>query len=230
VGGNCGQFHNQKEKEIVMKILLCIVVFTICNHLLAQDFDGFVITESDSIFKGYMRIVSGGENGTKFLVTKNKKKKPREFFSNELKYYAYKKDTFIYLRNFYPFENADYAVDILEAKVLISNGRLKLYSSTIIPNKKDPNGVLVTMPGGTRNGFSSPISHTYATPETIFIVKNQDGELIGIRKNNEDFIRAMEFIIGDNIDLINKVKTKILRFADMKQIITTYNHSKNEVP
>jgi hypothetical protein len=38
----------------------------------------------------------------------------------------------------------------------------------------------------------------------------------------------MEIAIGDNTDLINKVKLRKLRFTDMKKIIGLYNQSKNE--
>lgn len=210
------------------KILTAILIIS-SGHLLAQKFDGFVITENDSIFKGYMRILSGGVKGTKFLVTKDKKKKPREFFSTELKYYAYKKDTFVYLRNFYPFENADYAFEILEAKVLVSKGTLKLYSSSFFPDKKDPHKVFASRPGLGPNGYGSGVSSIQTMTESIYIIKNRDDYLIGVRKNKKDFLRAMEIAIGDNMDLMNTVKAGKLRFSQMKKIITLYNQSKNEV-
>jgi hypothetical protein len=212
-----------------MKTILTTILFVMSGPLLAQNYNGFVITESDSLFKGYMRILSGGAKGTKFLITKDKKKKPKEFFSSELKYYAYKKDTFIFLRDFYPFENADYVFERLEAKVLISRGQLKLYSSSFFPSKKDPNRAIVTSPGMGPQGYGSGVSSIQTKAEPIYIIKNRDGYFIRVRKNKEDFIRAMESAIGDNTDLIKKVKLRKLSFTDMKKIIVLYNQSKNEV-
>lgn len=212
-----------------MKKILIIFCIALSSSLFAQKFDGFVITESDSIFKGYMRILNGGEKGIKFLITRDKKKKPRAFFSSELKYYAFKKDTFAYLQNFYLFENTEYPIERLEAKVLFSHGNLKLYSSSIIPHKKDPQRVTTYFPGAPMPNGMPGVGSFSTQAEPIYIVKNRDGYLTGVRKNKKDFIKAMEVLIGDNTELISEIKSGKLRFADMKKIIALYNKSRNEV-
>jgi hypothetical protein len=121
---------NNKIKKMGTGLRLIIFIILTTSSLRAQKFDGFVITNQDSLFKGYMKIALDGQAGRRILITNNKKKKPRSFYVKDLKYYAYKKDTSAILRNFYPFVGEDYQVEWLEAEVLISKGKLKLYYAT----------------------------------------------------------------------------------------------------
>src|SRR6266496_3153877 len=98
-------------------LLLLLPLLTASVNLEAQKFDGFVITDRDSLFKGYMKISVEG-TGRKILLTDDKRKDPKIFKSTNLKYYAYKKDTIAILKNFYPFEEELFQVELMEAKVL----------------------------------------------------------------------------------------------------------------
>lgn len=137
----------------------------------SQKIDGFVITEQDSLFKGYMRISIDGSQRN-ILMTKNKKLPPRQFKTSELKYYAYKKDTFAILKNFYAFEEKSDYIEMIEAKVLISKGKLKLYTG-IVPDLDRSNwsSVAITGPNGQMMGAPAPKYYR------SYIVKNEEGTL-----------------------------------------------------
>ncbi|MFM8911551.1 MAG: hypothetical protein ACKOE6_01375, partial [Flammeovirgaceae bacterium] len=156
-----------------MKVLVILVLVTLSSSLCAQNYDGFIVTTKDSIYKGYMRFVSGGNKGLKLLITNDKKKKPREILLSDIKYYSYKKDTFAILRDFYPFENTEYSISQIEAKIEINNGTLKLYSASIpeIEKSISNSGIGYYSYSGAVGSPGLPMGtqRVYNTDEDIFI-------------------------------------------------------------
>src|SRR5262245_38081334 len=110
----------------------CLVLLVFISYEASSQsaFNGLLVTNEDSVIRGYMRI-SLDERGKKFEITQDKKKKPAVFYSNDLKYYAFKKDTFAFLNAFYPFRGEDYLAQGVEAKILIRRGRVKLYQGVL---------------------------------------------------------------------------------------------------
>jgi len=96
----------------------------------AQDINGYVVTEQNVLIKGNVRILAD-KYGKKISVNDGKSYFTRTFYTRELKSYAYKKDTFAILNAFYPFEGDSYLAENIEAKVLISKGKLKLYYAAL---------------------------------------------------------------------------------------------------
>jgi hypothetical protein len=196
-----------------MRLGLIALTFIVIQNLNAQNFDGFVITNQDSLFKGYMKITLDGQKGRRILITDNKKKKPKSFHLQDLKSYAYKRDTTVILRNFYPFEGENYQVELIEAKVLISKGKVKLYYATL-PNYKQQ---LIMIPSATgMTGYGQTLYSTY-------IVRDLENNLIGINKEKDKFIESIESIVGDNKELMKRIRNKELGYKDTKEIIKIYN-------
>ncbi len=194
-----------------LRLIIFIVLTT--SSLQAQKFDGFVITNQDSLFKGYMKISLDGLKGRRILITNNKKKKPRSFYVKDLKYYAYKKDTSAILKNFYPFVGEDYQVEWMEAEVLISKGKLKLYQA-ILPNYKQE---LIMRPSPT--GMPAHEQTVY----WAYIVKDEESNLIGIKNEKHKFIESIQSVVGNNKELMKRIENKELWNKDMEEIIKIYN-------
>jgi hypothetical protein len=165
-----------------------------------------------------MRISIDGSQRN-ILMTKNKKLPPRQFKTSELKYYAYKKDTFAILKNFYAFEEKSDYIEMVEAKVLISRGKLKLYTG-IVPDfdRSNWSSVLITGPNGQMMGGPAP--KYYRT----YIVKDEEGTLRVI-KSGSDFFESIEPLISRNVNLVELVRQRKLRFKDTEKIIELYNKS-----
>lgn len=194
-----------------MKISLFVFSVFIFTSGYAQKFDGFVITEQDSLFKGYMRFSLEGGNGLKVLITNDKQKKPRSYFVRDLKYYAYKKDTFALLQAFRPFEGEDYMAVGVEAKFIISKGNVKLF-------KGDFKNYLA--PYFVNGVYIEPVYKTY-------IVKNQDGDLFGIKYEQDEFLESIKVALGDDLELMKQIENKELRYRDIEEIIKIYNKNKS---
>jgi hypothetical protein len=200
-----------------MRSLLFILLLISSVNASAQKFDGFVITDQDSLFKGHVRISIDGSQ-RKILLTKNKKLQPREFKTSGLKYYAYKKDTFAILKNFYAFEEKSDYIEMVEAKVLISRGKLKLYTG-IVPDFDRSNwSAIIT--GGPTGMTAVPAPKYYRT----YIVKDEEGTLRVI-KSGSDFFESIEPLISRNVNLVELVRQRKLRFKDTEKIIELYNKS-----
>lgn len=180
---------------------------------------GFVITVQDSILHGYMRFVRDNNGNSKLLFTTDKKKAPRTFVLADLKYYALKKDTFAILRNFYAFDDEAQPVEVMEARVIVSKGRLKLYHGTL-PNLEDNRPIIIpiVIPGAVGVGVI-----TSRPQYTTFIVKNPDGELHAVRHDKDGFKESILAIVGDNEDLAAEINAGTLKFKDMKAIVLRYN-------
>jgi hypothetical protein len=196
-------------------LIFALLTGTLCD---AQKFDGFIITHEDSLFEGYMHL-SSERNRRTILITPDKNIKPRTFYVDDLKYYAFKKDTFALLPDFYPFVGDDYVAENIEAKVLISKGRLKLYQAEF-PDYRD-SYVYLPNPGNAAGqpGASAPMTSSYKS----YIVKLPDGQLYGIRKEKSEFIESIEFVIADDEELMSRVRDKELKFKDTEEIIRAYN-------
>jgi len=192
---------------------IALILFTTQN-LCAQQFDGFVITNKDSLIRGYMKIDLDGLKGRRILITDDKREKPKSFHLNDLKYYCYRKDTFAILRDFYPFEDDDYRVEEIEAKVLVGKGKTKLYHATF-PDYQD-RVIMFQSPTGGMPGYGKVAYSTY-------VVRDRKNNLIGIPYEKEKFIETMKQIVGDNQELMQKIQNKELRYKDTKKIIRIYN-------
>lgn len=199
-----------------MRLRLIFLLFLVTQSLNAQKFDGFVITNEDSLFRGFMRISIDGQKGRKILITDDKKKAPRSFHLKDLQYYAYRGDTTAILRGFYPFEGENYHVDWLEAKVLISKGKIKLYYATFPEYKEE----LVTYSNGV-DGMPQISKKLYST----FLVKDLQGNLVGVPNEKDKFIESIRGIVGDNKELMKRIENKELRYKHTEEIIRIFNKS-----
>ncbi|MEX2232531.1 MAG: hypothetical protein WD824_10245 [Cyclobacteriaceae bacterium] len=196
-------------------LIIALLVGTFCS---AQKFDGFIITHEDSLFEGYMHLSSESNRRT-ILITRDKNLKPRTFYVDDLKYYAFKKDTFALLPDFYPFVGDDYVAENLEAKVIVSKGRLKLYQAEF-PYYRDSYQYLPNR--GNPTNPTAPPTHMRSFYKS-YIVKLPDGQLYGIRNEKSKFIESIEFVIAGDKELLSRVRNKELRFKDTEEIIRAYN-------
>jgi hypothetical protein len=201
------------------KTFILLTLIAIFGNLQAQKFDGFVITDQDSLFKGYMRIFVDG-TGRKILLTKDKRKTPKIFRLTNLKYYAYKKDTFAILKNFYPFDGEEFQVEFMEAKVIIQKGRLKLYYGVLQGHEVFTHRILA--PSAPNSGAYKGVEVALSSYRT-YIVKNEEGVLKAIKIEKDEFFKSIEIVIGKNSELLERIRNKEFRFKDTKRIIEIYN-------
>jgi hypothetical protein len=197
-------------------VYLMVLIPGICT---AQK--GFVITQDDSLYHGFMRFTSDGEGGQKLLITNDKKKKPREYRLSDLKFYAYKKDTIAVLRDFFPFEEDDGVVEIMEARVIVSKGVLKLYHGSLPITSGHSTVALV--PTISPVGFGVMATRQ---PYNTFLIRTPDGQIRAIKHQNDDFEESILPYIEDNEALAADVRSGKLKFRDIKEIILRYNREK----
>lgn len=197
-----------------MKLLSLILLMLIVVVSYGQN--GYVKLSNDSIVAGYLRpYVSymDGHQGIELWRTK-KDKSPLKIPKAKISEYAIKKDTTALFRDFYPFEGEEYHVESIEAIVLISKGKVKLYSATLGDYKKE----LMVLPSTT--GMSA----TYGkVPYSIYIVKDEENNLIGIKSDRSSFLKTIQRIIVKDKELLKRVENEELKFKDTEQIIRIYN-------
>jgi hypothetical protein len=203
----------------MIRLPLFLIIFFGPFVSCCQNFDGFVITQDDSLIRGYMRILKGDHRGSKILITPDKRTVPRMFYSLELKRYVYRKDTIAILENFYPFDEEQYSISKIEAKAIVRTGRLKLYEA-ILPEYKPTVGVYIIPTGG-----AVPVmgAYYYQTGFQTYLVKMEDGSIHGIKKRKKDFIECMEYILSGNPALMALISKGQLRFKDTPEIIRRHN-------
>lgn len=197
-----------------MKKTLLIILSLFTFELYGQI--GYIKLNNDSIIVGYLRrYVShmDGRQGIELWRTK-KDKHPLKISKDAISEYAIKKDTFAILRNFYPFEGEDYQVESIEAEVLISKGKVKLYFATLPDYKNN----LIMGPSAT-GGMTSYGQSLYS----IYIVKNTENNLIGIKDEKDKLFKTIQSIIGDDKELVKRVENGELKYKDTEQIIRIYN-------
>lgn len=204
-----------------MKISLLFIFLLVNTYCYCQKFDGFVITQEDSLFKGYMIFSSAGGKGTQVLITNDKKKRPRSYLVKDLKYYAYKKDTFALLHAFYPFEGEDYMASGIEGKFVISKGSVKLYHAEFPDYNKIIAGPgLMVGIGGVSVGVGRGNNKA---PYSTYVIRDREGNLHGIKGKKEEFFRLIEIALGDDFELMKRIQSNELGYKDIKEIVKIYN-------
>jgi len=183
----------------------------VVTYSFAQKFNGYVITDQNVMIKGELKMLKDAQ-GRKISINDGKSYFIRTFYILDLKSYAYKKDTFMILNAFHPFEGDDYLAEGVEAKVLISKGKLKLYYGelpeyrTSVTTMLSPNGVIGA---GQRKR------------ESIYIIHDNES-LYGV-SSGDNFIKSVSVPLGDDAALMKRIKNKELKYKDIVEIITLYN-------
>lgn len=179
-----------------------------------QDINGYVVTEQNVMIRGNVRIL-GDQYGRKISINDGKSYFTRTFYINDLKSYAYKKDTFAILNAFHPFEGEDYLAENIEAKVLVSKGELKLYYVTL----PDYGYTYVSHGPNSMGGYVRTSYKTYVIEysNNLYGVKNGD---------KESFIKSISVALADNEALLKRIRNNEFKYKDMKKIITIYNASR----
>lgn len=209
-----------------MKLILLILFYFSLS--IANGQRGYLKTKDDSLLVGFVRIIgTDPHRGYKLIYAKQKKDKPKTFFSYELAEFAIKEDTFSVLRNFYPFEN-DEELYIEQLNVLrISKGKLSVYKGTIEKYSKsvfDSYGLVGAI------GYSTDISRVnprvvmplYSGLNVLF-VKDDYGSVFGIKKNQKDFISTMTRILEKDRDLVYRVQSGEFEIKDIVKVTSIYN-------
>lgn len=199
-----------------MRIISVILFLLIPAFSQAQQ--NFIVTINDSIFHGYVRPKSI-EGVPYILFTEDKKKAPKKYRREQLKYYSYKKDTFAIFQNFYPFPDDTEPVDIMEARLLISKGALKLYFG-MMPILSDK--IMVT-PIVTPTGVGAMVQRI---PYATYIVKDGEGQLHAVRHAKDGFKDSILSLVGDDEELAEMINSGVLKYDDIEKIIAKYNKDK----
>jgi len=184
----------------------------VVTYSFAQKFNGYVITDQNVIIKGELKMLKDAQ-GRKISINDGKSYFIRTFYILDLKSYAYKKDTFMILNAFHPFEGNDYLAEGVEAKVLISKGKLKLYYGKLPEYRTSVSAM--PAPGG---GFTGVVQKT---SESIYIIHDNES-LYGV-SGGDNFIKSVSVPLGDDAALMKRIKNKELKYKDIVEIITLYN-------
>lgn len=198
--------------KLYLQLNLILLSLLIPSLSVAQNINGYVVTEQNVIIKGELKILAD-QYGKKISVNDGKSYFTRTFYIQELKAYAYKKDTFAILNAFHPFEGEDYLAENVEAKVLISKGPLKLYYATL-PDYS-VTYIIIGQPGLGTNTRTS-----YKT----YII-DYSNNLYGV-KTSDSFIKSISTALADNETLLKRIRNKEFKYKDMEKIIAIYNDSR----
>lgn len=200
--------------RIYLHITLLLLGILVPSFSYTQDVNGYVVTEQNVMIKGNVKMLAD-QYGKKISINDGKSYFTRTFYTNELKSYAYKKDTFAILNAFHPFKGEDYLAESIEAKVIISKGELKLYYVTL----PDYGYTYVSHGPAGIGGYVRTSYKTYVIEysNNLYGVKNGD---------NERFIKSISIALADNQALLKRIRNNEFKYKDIKKIITLYNASR----
>jgi hypothetical protein len=229
------------RQQLLQTVILFAIYFSFTSIAYAQDvFNGLVVTEEDSVIRGYLRISLDGQHGKKIEITKNKKVKPQAFYTYQLKYYAFKRDTFAMLNSFYPFKGEDYKAERVEAKIIVRKGKVKLYEA-ILPGyvPRGANNARATEYNRVSGGDAkNPSRILLLTEYKTYILKDSNGELFGVFnpyykayvgggplsfKGHEKFVKSVEEVFIPDTELMDQIRKKEFKYDDLPEIVRIFN-------
>jgi hypothetical protein len=192
-------------KKIYLIIGLLIILSLKGISQFNNYIDGYVVTESRDTIYGKLKDM-GEERSCfkiKFIDSNGKKVKFKD-----AEVYAYKRGAELYFKKSY--ERPISFSNMLGFMKLIDNGEVKLFQFNFVVHNTGTmtaNGVMTG--GGTR------------WSEDYYIEKNN--RLLLVRKLG--FRKTMAEYFSDNSELVDKIRSKELRYRDIREIVRTYNRS-----
>lgn len=189
-------------------------------HSITYGQNGYVKHVSNSTINGFIRqnrSIKTGELEIEVWLTK-KDKNPKSYSLSELTEYAIKKDTFLILADFYPFEGKDLHFDFVPARI-IESGKVDLF---IISQSNYPT-LSQVMGGGLIPALIDESLGNYNGP--LFILRSKSKNLIGGVSNQKDeFVYSVNDYFKDNFNLMKKIINRDYKFKDLKTIVKEYNN------
>lgn len=181
------------------------------HFLNAQN--GYVITKDDSVFTGFLhyQLVFGTTNEFEIELQKFKKdKKPRRFHLESLKEFAYKKDTFAVLTNFYPFLDRNLFIELIKIK-LVERGHITLYWS----NEIEESTYSYNM---SSQGFLMPTSSSSMT----YLIGDNKGYIVAIDPLNFDQ-EIRQYL--DLVEGIKQLGIRKVKYDHIPELIKYHNRT-----
>lgn len=114
----------------IYKLIFSITVF-LTTYTFVHAQNGYIITNEDSVKIGYLKLSHSNEPSCPYNITlylHKKDKNPIIYSLKSLKSYAYKKDTFLILKDYYVFGLQKYYKEVLILKQTMG-GSIKLYET-----------------------------------------------------------------------------------------------------
>jgi len=200
----------------IIGLLSCAVMLFLPSLACGQN--GYVKLQNDSIIYGFLRFQRSIENGQQQIELWESKAdaSPTTFNVLELNEYAFRKDTFRVLRNFFPFWDEDLYFEIALAE-LITSGTVDLLQIT--------DHATIT---ATTSAYGALIPALMAQGITargnIYILQDGSGRRVrALKKDEDEFARSIRPFIENNQQLLERVERKELGYKDIENIVLTYN-------
>jgi hypothetical protein len=185
--------------------------------LYAQN--GYVLTIDGGRIEGFLKVQRSFETGElEIELWRNKKdKNPLVYDLYQLQEYGIKKDTFLILTNFYPFEDQPTHFDVLEAKILI-RGKIDLLRI----DHSYTTSYSTMMGGGLIPAAIDLIMENYDGP--IMILNSDSKGLTRVANyKKKEFVNSVNEFFEDDFSLMKKIIAGEYKFKDLKKIVLEYN-------
>lgn len=217
---NIYQYFGHRYKK--MRHILFLTFLTCAASAFAQN--GYIKIEKDSILVGFLRYYISYMDGQQLIEYWRTKtdKEPIKISKRDIIEYAIKKDTFIVLHQYSPFENSDLYFELADAKKKIS-GKINLYW---VPNN-DPNRVNVSTVtgGGLIPGIiDAAIDKKSDHYDMLYMLENRKtGGIRPIPKNKERLEESLTNFFPQEIIQEYRNKKGTINYQNLPGLVKYYN-------
>ncbi|MEM6736600.1 MAG: hypothetical protein AAF620_11080 [Bacteroidota bacterium] len=190
-----------------MKLFLTIILIALTHICQAQK--GYLITENDSLLKGYLKYQRNYLNGRPEIeLWKTKKdKNPKRYAMVDIQEYGTKKDTFRVVTEFYPFKEESTYIPYIELK-LLSRGKVNLFVTNEL------NGRTWSAPGAGGSMMS------YQSRQKTYILEDRFGEIIAI--DRENMAEDLSYFLDYN-KYARKLTSVPFKYKQIPELIKLFN-------
>jgi hypothetical protein len=206
-----------------VKIRLTFFFSLLSAGAVAQN--GYIKLSDDSVQTGYIRYVTSVKNGEQlieFWKTKTDKA-PVKFHKKEIVEYAIKKDTFLILKNFQPFEGEDIFFEAVDARIMKS-GKVQLLRANN-PYYNANNMIPVPVPGaGTVFVVSLALGGKIANIPTVDVLRESGNDYMrGVPVNRAMFEEVVRDFIPEETIRSFVERFGPVSFKNLKELVAFYN-------